>query len=164
MATTIKRIGYSVVEPNTLQAPRSGAVYAQLPAKEDIKVLENGQFVHYDYAAGNVNFDGAGPYMMVFNEEKLYDERHQMHRDFAQKVEDAFDGVITPRVFRLAVGDIYTTNAVAEGTYSVGDELCIGDDGFLKKGDAVMGDPCLKVVKETTLPDMQPALKLQVIA
>lgn len=163
MAVTIKRTGYAVVEPNHISAPRDGHVYGQLPAKEGIDVLEQGQYVHYDYAAGNVSFDGEGPIMMVFNEEKLYDERHQMHRDYAMKREDAFDGVITPRVFLMSVGDIYTTNAVAEGSYSVGDELCVGDDGFLKIGDATMGEPCLKVVKETTLPDMQPAVKLQVI-
>ena len=81
MAITINRDGYAQVEPNHLSAPRNGQVYAQLPAAEGIDILENGQYVHYDYAAGEVNFDGDGPLMMVFNEEKLYDERHQMHKD-----------------------------------------------------------------------------------
>lgn len=164
MAVTIKRDGYSQVEPNHLSAPRTGQVFAQLPAKEGIDTLEQGMFVHYDYAAGNVNFDGSGPWMMVFNEEKLYDERHQMHKDYAQKTEDAYNGVITPRVFQMQIGDLYTTNAVAEGDYTVGDELKIGPDGFPVKGDAAVGDPCLKVVAETVMPDMQPAVKLQVIA
>ena len=164
MAVTIKRDGYSQVEPNHLSAPRTGQVFAQLPAKEGIDKLEQGMFVHYDYAAGNVNFDGEGPWMMVYNEEKLYDERHQMHKDYAQTTEDAYNGVITPRVFQMQIGDLYTTNAVAEGEYTVGDELKIGPDGFPVKGDAAVGDPCLKVVKETVMPDMQPAVKLQVIA
>lgn len=164
MAVTIARDGYAQVEQNHLSAPRTGQVYAQLPAKEGITKLEQGQYVHYDYAAGNVNFDGAGPWMMVVNEEKLYDERHQMHKDFAQLVEDSYTGKIVPRVFVMQVGDIYTTNAVAPGSYTVGDELKIGTDGFPMVGDAAVGDPCLKVVAETVMPDMQPAVKLQVIA
>lgn len=163
MAVTIKRDGFAQVEPNHLSAPRDGGVYAQLPAADDISVLEQGMFVHYDYAAGETNFDGDGPIFMVFNEEKLYDERQQMHKDWAQLRADAYDGVIVPRVFRLAVGDIYTTNAVAEGSYAVGDDLMVGADGWLKKGDAPVGTPSLKVVAETVMPDMQPAVKLQVV-
>ena len=52
MAVTIAREGFGYVEPNHLSAPRNGQVYAQLPAAEDIEVLENGMFVKYDYAAG----------------------------------------------------------------------------------------------------------------
>lgn len=163
MATTIKRDGYAQVELNHVSAPRDGGVYGQLPAAAGINVLEQGMFVHYDYAAEEVNLDGEGPIMMVFNEEKLYDERKQMHKDFAQKREDSYDGVIVPRVFRMAVGDIYTTNAVAEGSYSKGDDLMVGTDGWLTKGDAPVGTPSLKVVAETVMPDMQPALKLQVV-
>ena len=40
------------VEPNHLSARRTGQIYAQLPANKDIKVLENGQFVKYDYLNG----------------------------------------------------------------------------------------------------------------
>lgn len=164
MAVTIKRDGYAQVEPNHLSAPRDGGVYAQLPAADSIEKLEQGMFVHYDYAAGEVNFTGEGPMFMVFNEEKLYDERHQMHKDFAQLKSEAYDGVITPRVFRLSVGDIYTTNALVEGSYAVGDDLTVDTaTGFLTKGDSELGVPALKVVQETVMPDMQPAVKVQVI-
>lgn len=44
--------GYGQVEPNHLSAQRTGQIYAQLPAAADINVLENGQFVKYDYAKG----------------------------------------------------------------------------------------------------------------
>lgn len=164
MAVTIKRIGYAQVEPNHLSAPRDGHVYGQLPAASAIEVLEQGQYVYYDKAAGEVNFTGNGPLMMVFNEEKLYDERHQMHRDYAQKVSDSYDGKIYPRVFRVSAGDLYTTNALNEASYAVGDELCIDHTtGFLKKGDAALGEPGFIVVKETTMPDMQPAVQVQVV-
>lgn len=64
--------GFGQVEPNHLSAQRTGQIYAQLPANKDIEVLENGQFVKYDYANGEVNFDGAGEWMLVFNEVKTY--------------------------------------------------------------------------------------------
>lgn len=162
MAITIKRDGYGQVEPNHLSAPRDGGVYAQLPANEDIEVLENGMFVKYDYAAGECNFEGDGAWMLVFNEEKLYDERYQMHKHYAQKAADYYDGKMYPRVFRISVGDIFTTNTFAEDTsLKVGDDVTPGDDGFLAAGDD--GDLVFRVVKEYTMPDGQPAVKLQCI-
>ena len=71
---TYVKYGYGQVEPNHLSAQRTGQIYAQLPAKSDIELLENGQFAKYDYAAGVVDFDGEGEWMMVFNEVKLYDD------------------------------------------------------------------------------------------
>ena len=57
---TISRIGFGQVEPNHLSAQRTAQIYAQLPAKSDITILENGQFVKYDYAAGVCDFTGEG--------------------------------------------------------------------------------------------------------
>lgn len=70
-ATYVER-GYGQVEPNHLSAQKNGQVYAQLPAKADINVLENGQFVKYDYANGVVDFTGKGAWMLVYNEVKVY--------------------------------------------------------------------------------------------
>lgn len=66
--------GYGQVEPNHLSAQRTAQIYAQLPAAADINVLEQGQFVKYDYAKGVVNFEGPGEWMLVYNEIKLYRE------------------------------------------------------------------------------------------
>ena len=74
--------GYGQVEPNSLSAQRTAQVYAQLPAAADINVLEQGQFVKYNYAKGVVDFEGLGEWMLVFNEIKLYRE-HQMDCEFA---------------------------------------------------------------------------------
>ena len=41
--------GYGQVEPNHLSAQRTGQIYAQLPANAEITMLQNGQFVKYDY-------------------------------------------------------------------------------------------------------------------
>lgn len=75
-------LGYGQVEPNHLSAQRTAQIYAQLPADPAINVLEQGQFVKYDYAAGLVNFTGAGEWMLVYNETKLYRE-HQLDCEFA---------------------------------------------------------------------------------
>lgn len=75
-------MGYGQVEPNHLSAQRTAQIYAQLPADKDIDVLEQGQFVKYDYANGLVNFTGAGEWMLVYNEIKLYRE-HQLDCEFA---------------------------------------------------------------------------------
>ena len=75
--------GYGQVEPNHLSAQRNGQIYAQLPAHKDIEMLEQGQFVKYNYKDGVVDFSGAGEWMMVFNEIKLYRDPMQMDCEFA---------------------------------------------------------------------------------
>lgn len=78
--------GYGQVEPNHLSAQRTAQIYAQLPADPSINVLEQGQFVKYDYASGLVNFGSedhdTGEWMLVYNEIKLYRE-HQLDCEFA---------------------------------------------------------------------------------
>lgn len=103
-------LGYAQVEPNHLSAQRTGQIYAQLPANKDIAVLENGQFVKYDYAAnkngiGEVNFTGAGEWMLVYNEIKLYRE-HQLDCEFAMvkgnygaRVYSPLDGTIQQETY-----------------------------------------------------------------
>lgn len=87
--------GYGQVEPNHLSAQRTAQIYAQLPAASSINVLENGQFVKYDYANGVVNFTGAGEWMLVFNEVKLYRD-NLGYDDFAMKKEDYAARVYSP--------------------------------------------------------------------
>lgn len=77
--------GYGQVEPNHLSAQRTGQIYAQLPAAATINVLEQGQFVKYNYAKGVCDFGAegtTGEWMLVFNEIKLYRE-NQMDCEFA---------------------------------------------------------------------------------
>lgn len=87
--------GYAQVEPNHLSAQRTGQIYAQLPAASDIEVLENGQFVKYDYEKGLVNFEGKGEWMLVFNEIKLYRDE-QDDCEFAMKKGDYVARVYSP--------------------------------------------------------------------
>lgn len=157
MAKMIKRTGYGQVEPNHLSAQRTGQIYAQLPAASDIDILENGMFVKYDLANGEVNYTGVGEWMLVFNEIKLYDERKQNYKDYAMVKGDFNYGVMVPRVFKTNIGDIYTTNMVAEDEYVEGDILYVNEDGILAKGN---GDMEWQVAKVYTLADGQDAIKV----
>ena len=87
--------GYGQVEPNHLSAQSTGQIYAQLPADAAIDVLENGQFVKYDYPSGLVNFTGKGEWMLVFNEVKLYRDGLD-YNDFAMKKEDYVARIYSP--------------------------------------------------------------------
>ena len=227
--------GYAQVEPNHLSAQRTGQIYAQLPAAAEINVLENGQFVKYDYAKETVNFKGPGEWMLVYNEIKLYRE-HQLDCEFAMvkdnynaRIYSPMDGVagtnwdaqsryyngvdgadgtikvgdkeypfekvtakpdmyelhynedpfhfeskyvakkmpegtkMVPRVFKTNVGDIFTTNMIAEKDIALGEIVSPrAADGVLSRD----GDKSIQwqVVKVYTMPDRQPGVKLMRIA
>lgn len=184
MALTVKRTGFGQVEPNHLSGQVTAQTYAQLPAKSDIDILENGQFVKYNYADGVVDFEGEGEWMMVFNEVKLHDDFwRESYKDFAMIKDNYtegsdithgglgnFVGQMVPRVIKINVGDIYTTNTIGgantsgktvyEGIeVSTGDILSPNATGYLVKDG---GDDSiqLQVVKEYTMPDGQPGVKL----
>lgn len=153
--------GYGQVEPNHLSAQRTAQIYAQLPVDPAITVVENGMFLKYDMAAGEVNTTGAGEFMLVYNEIKLYDLARQTVKDFAL----VGDGVL-PRLFKTNVGDIFTTNLV---DLTVKDTVAVADlleptAGVLTQVAAATGEILFQVVKVTTMPDGQKAVKLQRIA
>lgn len=188
----MKRIGFGQVEPNHLSAQRTSQIYAQLPADSSINVLENGQYVKYDYANGKVNFTGEGEWMMVFNEVKLYDDRwRETYKDFAMRKENYTEGSddithsgvgplkgqMVPRVIKTNIGDIYTTNClklantdgkteVTMEDLSVADKLIVNAQGYLEKKASVDGtEPMVwQVVKRYTLADGQEAVKVMRIA
>ena len=86
---------YGQVEPNQLSAQKTGQIYASLPLDAEVNVLQNGEFMYYDYANGSVNCGKAasveagtvetvGEPMLVFNEVKLYDDVwRESYKDFA---------------------------------------------------------------------------------
>ena len=87
--------GYGQVEPNHLSAQRTGQIYAQLPVAAEIEILENGQFVKYDYEKEVVDFEGKGEWMLVFNEVKVYREG-QSDCDFAMLRDNYVARVYSP--------------------------------------------------------------------
>ena len=118
--------GYAQVEPNHLSAQRTSQIYAQLPAASDIEVLENGQFVKYDYEKGLVNFEGAGEWMLVYNEIKLYRDGQDdcefamIKRNYDAKVYAPSTGILTDdarsRDYRdiVAPADPYSLHATED--------------------------------------------------
>jgi hypothetical protein len=80
---------------------------------------------------------------------------------------------MVPRVYKTNVGDIYTTNMIAEKREDValGDILVVGENGILCKTAveasdtfAGSGDMKWQVVKVYTMPDHQKGVKLMRIA
>ena len=168
MALLVKQ-GFGQLEPNHLSAQRNGQIYAQLPCDTSIEVLQNAQFVKYDYANGKVNYTGEGEWMLVFNEVKLYDPRHS-YKDFALQKKNCVDGEMVPRVMKTMVGDIFTTNLVDNG--SKGSALAVKDKLTVAEGTGILTydatpeatDMVWQVVKVYTMADGQPAVKIQRIA
>ena len=107
-------VGYGQVEPNHLSAQRTAQIYAQLPADPAIEILEQGQFVKYDYAAGLVNFTGAGEWMLVYNEIKLYRE-HQLDCEFAMLKGNYQARVYSPLDGKKAAEEMYGPTRFLQG-------------------------------------------------
>lgn len=109
------KYGYGQVEPNHLSAQRTGQIYAQLPAAETVAVLENGQFAKYDYATngGEVNFTGAGEWMLVYNEVKVYRDL-QRDCDFAM-----VKGNYEARVYSPITGEMKKNENTIDWTSAV---------------------------------------------
>ena len=113
--------GFGQVEPNHLSAQRTGEIYAQLPAASTIDILENGQFVKYDYLNGAVNFSGKGEWMLVFNEVKVYRD-HETDQDFAMIRRDYNGRVYSPvgvgaQATSMGVGQAFGPNGVRINGY-----------------------------------------------
>ena len=113
------RIGYGQVEPNQLSGQKNGQIYARLPLDPEVNVLQNGEFMFYDYANGTVNAGKAanqqtgtvatkGEPMLVFNEIKLYEPFWRTsYKDFAM----------------IRVGDNYITSSYNVATSIANAEL-----------------------------------------
>ena len=164
----LEKKGFGQVEPNHLSAQRTGQIYAQLPCAGSIETLENGQFVQYSYADGEIKLtEGNGEPMLVFNEVKLYDPKHS-YKDFVYRTADFTDGKMYPRVFKTNVGDIFTTNLVECGGRTnfaglqVKDKLTINASGQLEYDASANGTEMVwQIVKKYTLADGQNAVKVQ---
>lgn len=256
-----KRIGFSQVEPNQLSAIKTGQIYASLPLDPTVDVLQNGQFMFYNYARNMVTADGttgdgqgaatmAEPYL-VYNEIKIYED-WLSYKDFAMirvgdnyvtnkamigrltsqntdidavhgrpygttygggsmtpgapvgtpahtgdvTITPAYPGAtighteypyrmdgIAPRLLKINIGDVYTTNALAEQNtfdYAEGDILHPEEVSYtnfagntfkvleLTKTDMTNQNApttmLFSIVKVYTMPDGQPGFKIQRIA
>ena len=114
------RNGYGQVEPNQLSAQKTGQIYASLPLDTAVDVLQNGEFMYYDYVSGKVSATdstGIAEPMLVFNEIKLYEPFWRTsYKDFAMiRVNhvNAATGVVTK-------GENYVTSKLATAGYGDG--------------------------------------------
>ena len=134
-------LGYGQVEPNHLSAQRTAQIYAQLPADASIEVLEQGQFVKYDYANGLVNFTGDGEWMLVYNEIKLYRE-HQLDCEFAMVKGNYQARVYSPLDGSKAAEELYGPTRFLQGrrekwNAETGEFENLGELGFDENGNLV---------------------------
>lgn len=115
------RIGYGQVEPNQLSGIKTGQIYASLPLDTNVNVLQNGEFMYYDYASGKVSATdstGVAEPMLVFQEIKIYED-WLSYKDFAM----------------IRVGDNYVTNRPAVGNLtSANADGTVYGDGALTEG------------------------------
>ena len=161
----LNKKGYGQVEPNHLAGQKSGMIFAQLPVKKEITTVQNGMFMKYDVAAGEINLNGNGEYMLVYSEVKLYDPR-ETYKDFVLTKDQSVDGKIYPRLIGTFPGDIITTNLVdvttAKGSLAKKFLQVDSTTGFLKEVTSSASEDLAlwQVVKETTMPDGQYALKI----
>lgn len=97
------RVGFGQVEENQLSYYHTGQMFASLPLDKKVHVLQNGEFMYYDYADKMVTAEPSkdgigGEPMLVLNEVKIYED-WLSHKDFAM----------------VRVGDNYVTNPSAIG-------------------------------------------------
>lgn len=185
---SVKRMtidGYGQIELNNCAFRRDGRIEAQCaPDTADFStaMVENGMLLAVDNVARKVALptDDSLPIALTYSAEHMYDERKPGLKNFALKGQDDF----YPRLGYLAVGDKYTTNCISydsavdtawanESAFisaleSYADTALyagIAEDGSHKiSATAPTVGPKLRVVEYTTMPDGQPAVKLQVYA
>lgn len=170
----LAKVGYGQVEPNRLTGLDTHALFASLPVVNTIAVVEQGMFLKYDQANDEVNLTGAGEWKLAYSEVKIYDRARKGYKDFALLASNAVDGEILPRLVKTQEGDAFTTNLVDDGA-GPGPAVTLVASGIVK-GDLLTVDPTTgiltktapsatgqmvwQVVKLTTMPDGQEAVKV----
>lgn len=172
--------GYGQLELNNVAFRRDGRVEAQCKLDEtDFASIsaENGMLLAVDNVTRTIKLpagDGSDELIALnYTAEHQYDERHYGLKNFKTDL-----GEFLPRLGYLATGDKFTTNCISYDTSDFADDDAVKEmdlstgavygsesaDGSIlisatKPGNKVT----LKVVKVTTMPDGQFALKFQVL-
>ena len=173
--------GYAQVEANRLTAMVNGEMESQAPAIDGAvgyaiqQPIENGMFLILNPidALTPASTVAACPFgrmaqepkygaaedtaYMVYNEKKIYDEREGYH-DYVMDWRTSQDSFCYPRLFKITVGDVYTTNCINETGVALNDYLYVGNDGYLTKTKATNESICFRVTKFTLCLMDSPAL------
>lgn len=178
----IKRLtidGYGQVELNNVAFRRDGRIEAQckLDATDFATGAENGMLVAVDKVNKKIiHADEDYPLGIIYSAEKLYNPLEGGLKNFKNEL----DGFL-PRVGYIAVGDLFTTNCFEYDSAEFSTEVAlksalaayattavyagIGTTGaFDLSATAPTAGPVLKVVENTTMPDGQLGIKLQVMS
>lgn len=146
---------YAVVETNHVSAVRTGNMAAQYST--DIEVLQNGMAVNVDHEAKKIVAPEAGqPLYLHASEEQIYED-HLGRDSFYIKAGQY------PRALKLEIGDIFETDAVVAGDYTVGNFLIPNEDGLWAVGAPTAGAMVAQVVGEIYLPNGKPGVKLAIV-
>ena len=172
--------GKAVVETNHVDAVRTGAIKAQYELAGEVNA-ENGMLLVVDDVAKEVSFPAAAgdKVMLHASEEQVY-EYHLGRNSFEVKAGGY------PRMMKLAVGDIFETNAIDDGDFAnleaviaqIDDEdervfgiphtsglieLKEDDDGDGNDLDLTAYEVVLEAVEMVTLPNETAGMKFVVI-
>ena len=166
--------GYGQIELNKVAFRRDGRIEAQCKIDTAIDYVENGMLLAIDKANGKVGYPTANSGLIALNytTEHMYDERNV----FALKKFRLDNGSFLPRLGFLSTGDVFTTNCVSYDTSEYAPEAALKTALKAAGTTPVYGEPCadgsikltatltagavnLQVVKETTMPDGQYAVK-----
>lgn len=173
MARFLDTTNYSVVETNHVAAVRTGQIKAQYPMSDALKAVgaQNGQLLVVDDVAKEIGLPGDATAVawLHASEERLY-ESH-LGRDKFIVTDPNY-----PRMMKLAVGDIFETDAVsadigAEGAFAtvaavktdakVGVPSATGDIELLAAAAGTEGI-VLDIVEWVTLPNGKEGIKFAV--
>lgn len=167
----LNKIGYGQLEPNKINAQYTKQVFAQLPLAEEVAICEQGMWLVYDQVAGKVTLPQKGKYAcLVWNEFIKVDERLQADSDYAMmnKPENKYQAAIErcPRLLAPTKLDTFTTNMVKleeDAMPAIGTAFIVDVDGYLvAKGETADTELEFAVIKITTMPDGQNAIKFGV--
>ena len=154
--------GYGQIELNQVAFRRDGRIEAQCRMADGIEYLENGMILAIDQATRTVNYPTGNDEFLALNytTEHEYDERN-----IGLKTYKLDKDTFLPRLGYLATGDKFTTNCVSYDDASEIDDICATaayghayTDGSILVNNTTEG-AILKVVKLTTMPDGQAAIK-----
>lgn len=105
---------YSVAELNKVASRKTGEIEAQCKLNSEITKLYNGEIVYVDAVSNEITktFDAdtcVDAIYLHFSNPRRYEDGHTGMENFVYDNEEIKDGYL-PRVYKLTVGDIFTTN------------------------------------------------------
>ena len=176
--TRLKIDGYGQIEPNHVIFTVTGNSESQCALTGDI-VAENGMLLAVNKANGTVKFPQESetlPIGLNYTAERIYNQFTPGLKNFKMESTDLDN---CPRIGFLSTGEIFTTNCICYDTSDYADDDTLKEAIAAAGTTAVYGTystigtikivktapssgPVLKVVKGTTMPDGQYAIKFQV--